>query len=130
MFAGTQPLGAVLVGLALLAGSFALFWAAIKASSAAGLLGAFDVAGPSSLLQSGPYGYVRHPFYTSYIMLWWGWSIATWSIWAVVPAVATFVTYLAAARDEEQKFSRTDMADAYRAYMERTGRFFPRLFGS
>jgi len=76
--------------------------------------------------QSGdrrPYFYIRHPFYASYIVFWIGWGIATWSIWAVVPVAGIVAIYTIAALDEERKFSRTALADAYEAYRARTGLF-------
>jgi protein-S-isoprenylcysteine O-methyltransferase Ste14 len=111
----------------MLVASFVLFWAAIRESSRARLLAAFDEKLPSSLLTTGPYAYVRHPFYTSYLLLWTGWSVATWSLWAVPPLAIIIMVYWSAARDEERKFAATPMAEDYAEYATRTGRFFPKL---
>ncbi|MEO0546050.1 MAG: isoprenylcysteine carboxylmethyltransferase family protein [Pseudomonadota bacterium] len=116
------------VGFGFLIVSFVLFWITIRETSNARLLAAFDEKLPHGLLKTGPYAYVRHPFYTSYLIQWVGWAIAAWSIWAIVPVVFMFVTYWNAARDEEAKFAKTDMAEEYRAFTETTGRFFPKLF--
>jgi protein-S-isoprenylcysteine O-methyltransferase Ste14 len=126
-FSFAQPITTQALGSALLIGSFVLFWRTIQESKKAQLLAAFDENLPHGLLTSGPYRYVRHPFYTSYILHWVGWAIAAWNIWAIVPAVAMVITYWAAARDEENKFSRTEMSQAYKDYRSRTGRFFPKL---
>ena len=64
----SQPSAAQITGLLLQLLSIALFWWAISASKKARLRFAFDKAAPASLLQDGPYAYVRHPFYTSYIL--------------------------------------------------------------
>ena len=127
-FTFSQPAFAQLIGLFLLAASFVLFWITIKESKQAALLAAFDEKNPHGLLQTGPYSYVRHPFYTSYLMQWVGWAIASWTVWAIIPVVFMTVTYWLAARDEEKKFATTAMADEYAAYSGKTGRFFPKLF--
>ena len=123
-----QPVIAQVCGLAVLLASYGLYWLTISESSEAKLLSAFDEKNPHGLLKTGPYGYVRHPFYTSYLLLWGGWAIACWSIWAIVPVAGMAATYWAASRDEEVKFSTTAMADEYTEYKKTTGRFFPRLF--
>lgn len=125
----TQPIAAKLVGLALELMSSVLFWWAISTSRRARLRYAFDADNPDSLVTDGPYRYIRHPFYTSYIVFWAGWGIATWSIWAVVPVAGLATIYLIAALDEERKFSRTAMAGSYEAYRRQAGLFWPLLAG-
>ncbi len=122
-----QPTSAQIVGLIFLSFSFVLFWVTIRESSKAKLLAAFDEKLPHGLLKTGPYSYVRHPFYTSYLIQWVGWGIAAWTIWAIVPILFMTVTYWVAARDEENKFSKTEMADDYKQYISSTGRFFPKI---
>ncbi len=128
-FSLEQPTIVQMLGFGLMIFSFLLFWITIRESSKAKLPSAFDEKLPHGLLKTGPYAYVRHPFYTSYLIQWIGWAIATWVIWAIVPVVFMTVTYWNAARDEEDKFSKTDMADEYREFMANTGRFFPKIFG-
>ena len=123
-----QPVSASIAGIAVLLASNILFWSAIRHTSSVKLLPAFTEANPHAIVVSGPYRYVRHPFYTSYIMFWTGWAVATWSVWSLVPLVGLTVMYWHAASDEEAKFHRTDMAGKYAEYSVRTGRFFPRLF--
>ena len=128
-FYGQQPIVPQLVSLVMLIASALLFWATIRESSKAGLLAAFDEKLPGSLLMTGPYSVVRHPFYSSYLLLWSGWAIGTWSPWALLPLAAIIVTYWTAARGEEEKFASTAMAEEYAAYKAKTGRFIPRIFG-
>lgn len=123
-----QPLQAQLLGLGIMLASVGLFWLTIRETRKAKLLAAFDEGLPHGLVITGPYAYVRHPFYTSYIMLWIGWSLSCWHIFAIVPAIFMVVTFWAAARDEEAKFARTEFATAYADYKRHTGRFFPRLW--
>lgn len=122
-----QPAAAVLLGVALELASLVLFWAAIRASREARLRLAFDEENPDSLVTEGPYRYLRHPFYTSYLIFWAGWTIAAWSPWALLPLLAIVVVYVVAAKGEEQKFERTALADDYRAYKRRTGFLWPRF---
>lgn len=123
-----QPLGAQLFGLMIMLASVVLFWMTIRETRKAQLLAAFDEGLPHGLVTTGPYAYVRHPFYTSYIMLWLGWAISCWHIAAIVPSVFMVVTFWFAARDEEAKFARTKFATAYADYKRATGRFFPQLW--
>ncbi|MEM6463102.1 MAG: isoprenylcysteine carboxylmethyltransferase family protein [Pseudomonadota bacterium] len=128
-FYGQQPILPQLMSLVMLASSAMLFMATIRASSKAGLFAAFDEKLPESLLTTGPYSVVRHPFYSSYLLLWSGWAIGTWNPWSLVPLAAIVVTYWVAARDEETKFASTSMAEDYAAYKAKTGRFLPKIFG-
>ena len=122
-----QPMPAAWAGTAVMLAGLVLFWRTIKESSKANLLAVFDEDLPHGLLKTGPYRYVRHPFYTAYMLHWCGWALAAWHVWSVVPAVAMVTTYWVAARDEEQKFSRTEMSKEYRNSRANTGQFFPRL---
>lgn len=124
-----QPLWPQLVGwvIQLLAGG--LFAATISASREAGLDYAFTPEKPRSLLEKGPYRYIRHPFYTSYIVFWGGWALATWSWLSLVCLAVLVVLYVIAARSEEEKFSQTPMAASYTAYRGRAGLFWPKWSG-
>lgn len=125
----TQPVLAQLVGLAVECVGVWLFWMALRASREARLRMAFDAANPHGLVKTGPYRYLRHPFYTSYLVFWIGWAIATWSPWSLIPLLAITVIYVTAALGEERKFSRTELAEAYEDYRRQTGFFWPRLPG-
>lgn len=123
-----QPAWLQLVGLALeLAGAW-LFWRAVVASRSARLRYAFDPEGPRGLVMDGPYRRIRHPFYTSYLMFWAGWAVATASVWAIIPVIGFAVIYVTAARREEELFAATPMASEYAAYRARTGFLLPRLW--
>jgi len=88
---------------------------------------AFDDDAPSFLLRHGPYRYVRHPFYLSYLLFWTGTACTFSAVWPwLVPAVMISV-YANAASREEGKFARSDLAAAYHAYRQRAGMFFPRV---
>ncbi len=79
-----------------------------------------------TLITTGPYARIRHPLYTAMT----GWSAglalvsANW-IFIVVAAVVTSVFFLRVPREEQMLL--TQFGEEYREYMQRTGRFFPRL---
>ena len=81
----------------------------------------------AELVTTGIYRYIRHPMYSSLLLLAWGvfWKAPSWSGAALV-AVATGCL-LATARAEERENLRF-FGPAYAAYMQRTKRFIPFLF--
>ena len=123
----SQPLAAQLIGSALMLFSAWLFWQTVAASRSARLRLAFDEQGPRGLVTEGPYHYVRHPFYTSYLIFWAGWTVAVWDVVAVFPFAIIVVIYVFAARMEERLFAGTPMAAEYEDYRRRTGFFWPKL---
>lgn len=122
-----HPLIAQLIGGAMQTIALVLFLSAISASKKARLKAAFAEENPASLVTDGPYKYVRHPFYTSYILFWVGWAISLWTLWAVVPVAFLVGLYISAARTEEQKFASTEFAKEYAEYKASTGFFWPKL---
>ena len=82
---------------------------------------------PQFIFAGGPYAYIRHPFYTCYILTHIGIAIIfpTWVTVSV--ALFTFSLLWYAAEFEENKFASSPLAESYRAYMARTGRFWPKL---
>ena len=125
----SQPVVAQIAGLAVELAGLALFWAAIAASREARLGLAFNADKPDGIVAKGPYFYLRHPFYTSYLLFWTGWALAVWSLWTLLPLALIAGIYLTAARGEERKFSNSSFAADYQAYRQRTGFFWPRFFG-
>jgi protein-S-isoprenylcysteine O-methyltransferase Ste14 len=122
-----QPISFLVAGLGFQAASCGLFWWAIRASRTARLRYVFDADKPASLVTEGPYERIRHPFYTSYILFWIGWSLASASPWAIAIVAYFAFAYTAAAREEEQNFARSPLAEDYTRYSAVTGRFLPRM---
>jgi protein-S-isoprenylcysteine O-methyltransferase Ste14 len=78
-----------------------------------------------TLVTSGPYRYVRHPFYLSFALGVLGGSLVT-ANWFILLGGSVPLAFLAArTRIEEQKLIDR-FGGAYRSYMERVGRFWPR----
>ncbi len=116
------------IGIALLlyGASAMLFWRAVRVTR--GKLAACGQGCVSGeVIQAGPYRYIRHPFYTSYNLAWIAGFIATgwWPLAIAAGAMAWL--YERSARQEEQGFLGTAMADEYLRFMRRTGRYLPAL---
>jgi len=114
--------------LALFAAAFAMFLWALATNRRRPLSLAWSVDAPEHLVTRGPYRWVRHPFYLSYILAWTGAALVTAApASAVVPAVVCLL-FLGTARQEEEKFARSPLAAEYGAYRRLTGMFLPRIF--
>jgi len=82
---------------------------------------------PEFLWTSGPYQYIRNPFYASYLLSYYAAAIV-FPAWASLVVVVGMTIYFnVAARYEERKFQRSPLATDYEVYRRRTGRFIPRL---
>ncbi len=80
-----------------------------------------------TLVTSGPYRYVRHPFYLAFILAVVGGSLvaANWFIFLSGLVPTGFL--IARTRIEEEELVER-FGDSYRKYMAKTGRYFPRLW--
>lgn len=109
--------------------AFLLFWAAVLANRARPLSLAHSTDVPLHLNMAGPYRWVRHPFYASYMLAWLAGVLATGQWWLLVHAAYMYSLYVGAAREEELKFMRSPLGLQYAAYRQRTGAFFPLVIG-
>lgn len=105
--------------------SLASFIWAVRATRETGLAVAFAATKPSVLVASGPFRYVRHPFYASYLIFWFATSFATLSSACCVGPLLLLACYAIAARKEECLMSCSDLGAEYANYASRTGMFFP-----
>jgi protein-S-isoprenylcysteine O-methyltransferase Ste14 len=122
------PLWVSAVGVLGLLGALALYhWAAFSIRGRT-----FSYAGnqdlPQFVHQSGPYAYIRNPFYASYLLAELSTTVMWPTIWGalVVALAAGYFEWLA--RFEEGKFDQSPVAAEYAHYKARTGRLFPRVF--
>lgn len=107
--------------------SLSSFWWAVSATRSQRLSVAFSMDQPTYLLQTGPYRFVRHPFYAAYSLFWVAGLVAVLR-WYLLPLVATMlVAYFCAARMEEAKFANSTLRGVYERYRSETGMFLPRL---
>jgi protein-S-isoprenylcysteine O-methyltransferase Ste14 len=81
---------------------------------------------PQFVWTSGPYAFVRNPFYVSYLLSYFAVAIMFPGIASFAVVVGMTIYFNVAARQEEKKFERSPLAAEYAAYRKRTGRFIPR----
>jgi omega-hydroxy-beta-dihydromenaquinone-9 sulfotransferase len=81
-----------------------------------------------SLVTTGPYRWVRHPFYTSFAVAVVAISLVTANWLLLVLGIVHFLLFVARTRAEEEKLVER-FGDEYRHYWQRTGRFIPRISG-
>jgi protein-S-isoprenylcysteine O-methyltransferase Ste14 len=78
---------------------------------------------PGRIFRSGPYAYIRHPFYTAYLLFWLGCAVATLSLIMLIIFSSLAAIYTIAALGEQRDFSRSALQDEYEAYQRDTGLF-------
>lgn len=108
--------------------SLGLFWWSIAVNRPRPLTIAFSPDAPRHLVTAGPYAYIRHPLYLSYMLCWIAGTLATGQMLLIPTVVAMGWLYHRAALAEERKFAASPLGMDYAHYAERTGRYFPRLF--
>ena len=117
----SKALGAGLMLLAL-----AIFWWAVRTTSGHSLTLAYSLDSPVGLVNEGPYRFVRHPFYLSYLCFWMAGVVATGQPLFGVIFILMLALYWRAAWMEEAKFLNGPLADVYRQFQAQAGMFFPR----
>jgi protein-S-isoprenylcysteine O-methyltransferase Ste14 len=105
--------------------SLALFWWTVNTNRRTPLSAAFSSDLPQRIVQEGPYRFVRHPFYASYLLMWFAAPIGIGEPWLYATAALMVVLYYVAAKTEEQKFAQSAVAQQYALYRSTTGLFFP-----
>ncbi|HEX3925351.1 MAG TPA: methyltransferase [Streptosporangiaceae bacterium] len=82
---------------------------------------------PQEIVTYGAYRWIRHPFYTAYLLLFLA-AAAFFPSWATFGLVAYMLVALTlTAAGEEQRLSASAFGAEYRRYLASTGRFVPRL---
>lgn len=79
------------------------------------------------VVTTGPFAYVRHPFYLSYILVWFGSSILFNSIFLWITLIYLTTFYLTSAKTEEEAYLKSEYSREYRDYSENVGMFLPRI---
>lgn len=107
--------------------SFFVFYQSVKVARNKPLSLAYSNDTPKHIEKNGPYAWVRHPFYTSYITSISGATCGIGTFWSFIPLIAAYFIYFKAAKFEEEKFSRSALAKEYEIYKENTGMFIPKV---
>lgn len=84
---------------------------------------------PKSIVTYGAYKVIRHPFYASFLMAFLAAFLYAPQIGTLAALVAGFLILNGTAAREERRLSASEFGEEYKAYIGRTGRFFPRLLG-
>jgi protein-S-isoprenylcysteine O-methyltransferase Ste14 len=82
---------------------------------------------PDFLCTSGPYAYMRNPFYTSYLLTMASTLVMVPSLFRLFVFGGLVIYFDVAARHEERKFAGSALAEEYARYRQRTGRFLPKF---
>jgi len=79
-----------------------------------------------SFITTGPYGLIRHPMYTSLSIIFIGLAIVSsfWPLWILILLMTIFF-FRIVRREEDMMID--EFGDEYVSYIERTGRYLPRL---
>jgi protein-S-isoprenylcysteine O-methyltransferase Ste14 len=80
-----------------------------------------------NIVTSGPFGVVRHPFYSSYIIVWLSSALLFNSpiLWITLLLLTSF--YFVSARKEERVIMRSGYSEEYGKYIQNVGMFLPRM---
>jgi protein-S-isoprenylcysteine O-methyltransferase Ste14 len=82
---------------------------------------------PDSLCDEGPYAWIRHPIYVSYILAFVAATVALPTVPMIVVCAINVALFTHAAYSDERSLASSALAPEYARYKEHTGMFFPRL---
>lgn len=116
-----------ITSIILLISSFILFWycSYVNWNNKLSLAYSFDL--PEHIMKKGPYKFIRHPFYTSYIISYFAGLVASKNPLLIPVVLLMFGIYYDAARKEEKKFAISNLSNEYEKYKKETGMFLPKI---
>ena len=79
-----------------------------------------------TLVIQGPYQWIRHPMYTSFVLLWVGYFLISTNWYIGLTGIVGFVWAIVVRTPKEEQMMIEQFGDEYIAYMKRTGRYLPR----
>jgi protein-S-isoprenylcysteine O-methyltransferase Ste14 len=82
---------------------------------------------PEALCTDGPYRYIRHPLYASYITAFLAVFVMRPTLLATLVLALNVVFFTYGSVRDERAIESSSFAADYAAYKARVGRFFPRL---
>jgi protein-S-isoprenylcysteine O-methyltransferase Ste14 len=82
---------------------------------------------PAAVCDAGPYQFIRHPFYLSYMVAFLSAAVAFPSLPTTAVSIAGMGLFVYMAFDDERVLLRSGLAADYLTYRKRVGKFLPRL---
>lgn len=112
------------VGVALGCASFVLYaWS--QATLGKEWLPHLQMREKHHLVTTGPYSLMRHPIYTAYIVFMTSIALIT-ANWFFIALLVVSVVVLAIRIPKEEQMMIEEFGEAYKVYMQKTGRLFPK----
>jgi protein-S-isoprenylcysteine O-methyltransferase Ste14 len=125
----TTSFMASILSLALLFFSNLLFWSARVAHGKTRPAAVFGEAVPEAFVSSGPYRFVRHPFYLSYVLTFLATATMSGNSWLYLSSTIIFALYNLAARQEEKLLATSpSIGTKYVDYCQHSSRWFPKVW--
>jgi len=115
------------IGTVLAICSVFLYESARRVVSGRGFCVALSGEVPSAVCTDGPYRYIRHPVYTSYLLAFLGLLVAFPGLPSAAVFAGNLVFFVVVAAFEERTIAHSALAQAYASYRQGAGMFFPRL---
>lgn len=113
------------LGVAMHATSVFIFGWSVGTSGKKNLGLALNDSSSKKLITDGPYALVRHPFYTCYIVFWFGNVAIVFSPFTILPALALAILYFFTSRREDRVLAKL-FEEEYPGWHANTGAFFPK----
>lgn len=115
------------IAIGLFVASIALFALTVRAFGVARPSIAATRSVPGSLILTGPYQFIRHPFYLAYMLFWVGCAFASPSVLGALAVLVMLVLYVRTALVEESVLLQSPLGTQYAKYMAVTGMLIPRV---
>ncbi len=79
------------------------------------------------LIQNGPYKFIRHPLYSSLVLMFWGASIVYTNVYALIANTCIFLPFMYYRAKQEEEILEQEISD-YKKYKKTTGAFFLKIW--
>ena len=121
---GSAGPGWAIAGIAMYAAAATLFLSSVEAARRVPLARTLVEGLPKSLITTGPFAVIRHPFYLSFSLAWLAAPVASHGPVIMLLSIGAIAVYVIAARREERELE-DHFGEAYRNYKLGTGYVLP-----
>lgn len=121
---GSAGPGWAIAGIAMYAAATTLFLSSVEAARRVPLARTLVEGMPKSLITTGPFAVIRHPFYLSFSLAWLAAPVASHGPVIMLLSIGAIAVYVIAARREERELE-DQFGEAYRNYKLGTGYVLP-----